>query len=169
MAAGSVKIELSSKNKATRGGGGQAQSPARRPSRAAAAEKPKPAGPTKKKSTDDLIQEQLRDTLKKKIIKLADLFQQWDADGDGEVSLKEWRLAMPAIGIQTDKKHIDKLFEQFDLDGGGTRSISNPGASPSPSPNPTRTPTLTLTLTLTLTRHDQSRGAQGAALEQLKP
>ena len=121
LEAGSVKIELSAKNKATRGGG--VPSPAKRaPSKGAVAEK-KPAGPTKKKSTDDLIQEQLRDTLKKKIIKLADLFQQWDTDGDGEVSLKEWRLAMPAIGIQTDKKHIDKLFTQFDLDGGGTINL----------------------------------------------
>ena len=30
---------------------------------------------------------------------------------------------MPAIGIQADKKHIDKLFEQFDLDGGGTVNL----------------------------------------------
>ena len=42
------------------------------------------------------------------------------------MSLKEWRLAMPAIGIQTDKKHIDKLFEQFDLDGGGTLPSYHP-------------------------------------------
>ena len=154
----------------------QPPSPAKRSASKGSFKEQKPAPPQKKMSTDDLIQEQLRSTLKKKIIKLADLFAQvrirasypnpspnpnpnpnpnlnpnptlsdlcaqWDVDGDGEVSLKEWRAAMPAIGIQADKRHIDRRFEQLDLDPN-----PHPHPHPHPSPNPSPpNPNLTLAL-----------------------
>ena len=123
----------------------QPPSPAKRSASKGSFKEQKPAPPQKKMSTDDLIQEQLRSTLKKKIIKLADLFAQWDVDGDGEVSLKEWRAAMPAIGIQADKRHIDRRLEQLDLDASTTPN-PHPHPSPHPSPNPSPNPgTKTLT------------------------
>ena len=54
----------------------QPPSPAKRSASKGSFKEQKPAPPQKKMSTDDLIQEQLRSTLKKKIIKLADLFAQ---------------------------------------------------------------------------------------------
>ena len=57
-------------------GGMQPPSPAKRSASKGSFKEQKPAPPQKKMSTDDLIQEQLRSTLKKKIIKLADLFAQ---------------------------------------------------------------------------------------------
>ena len=41
------------------------------------------------------------------------LFKQWDKEG-GE---KEWRKAMPAIGIRVDRSMLDKLFDLFDQAG----------------------------------------------------
>ena len=38
------------------------------------------------------------------------LFRQWDKEG-GE---REWRKAMPAIGIRADRSMLDKLFDLFD-------------------------------------------------------
>ena len=43
------------------------------------------------------------------------LFRQWDKDG-GE---KEWRKAMPAMGIRAELSMVDKLFDSFDQDVSG--------------------------------------------------
>ena len=62
------------------------------------------------------------------------------------MNLKEWRAAMPAIGIQADKRHIDRRFEQLDLDPKPNRH-PNPHPNPHPSPNPSPpNPNLTLAL-----------------------
>ena len=53
------------------------------------------------------IQEQIRDALTLNAVRVIDLFRDWDDDGDGRVSKKEFRKAMKMLGI-----------------------------SPSPSPNP---------------------------------
>ena len=50
---------------------------------------------------------------------MLDLFRDWDEDGNGEVSKKEFRNAMPKLGLDLPKKVIDEVFESYDLDGSG--------------------------------------------------
>jgi hypothetical protein len=45
------------------------------------------------------IQQQIAAALCRNAGKVLDLFREWDANGDGEVSKKEFRKAMPAIGL----------------------------------------------------------------------
>ena len=46
------------------------------------------------------VQEQLRDLLTQNAVRVIDLFREWDEDGDGTVSKKEFRKAMPMLGLQ---------------------------------------------------------------------
>ena len=62
-------------------------------------------------NSDKTIQEQLTEGLAKNSARVMDLFREWDDDGNGEVSKKEFRKAMKMLGI-----------------------------SPSPSPNPNPRP-----------------------------
>ena len=52
-------------------------------------------------------------------VRVIDLFREWDEDGDGVVSKKEFRKAMPLLGLEVPKKEIDALFESWDPDGSG--------------------------------------------------
>ena len=65
------------------------------------------------------ISEQLADALKKGAGKVIDLFREWDEDGDGEVTRKEFHAAMPKLGLDVPKEAIDELFSSWDNDGGG--------------------------------------------------
>ena len=60
---------------------------------------------------------QLRDILSKNAVRVIDLFREWDEDGDGTVSKKEFRKAMPLLGLDVPKKEIDALFDEWDPDG----------------------------------------------------
>ena len=66
---------------------------------------------------------QLRNMLSKNAVRVIDLFREWDEDGDGEVSKKEFRKAMPLLGYDAPKAEVDKLFDELDPDGGGAISI----------------------------------------------
>jgi len=46
------------------------------------------------------VQEQLRRVLTTNAVRVIDLFREWDEDGDGIVSKKEFRRAMPLLGLQ---------------------------------------------------------------------
>jgi len=105
---------------------------------AAAGAKGKPS------STKQVIIEELKKTLQKNILKLNDLFKQWDVDGNGLVSRKEWASAMPHIGVTTTTDMINALFDEMDEDGSGSISYielrsklsgKKPAASP-PVPQP---------------------------------
>ena len=50
------------------------------------------------------------------------MFREWDTDGDGEVSRKEFHKAMPLLGLDVAKEEIDKLFNEWDP---GARSFGN--------------------------------------------
>ena len=65
------------------------------------------------------ISVQLGNALRKNAGKVLDLFRDWDADGDGEVSRKEFHEAMAALGLEVPEAEIDKLFSEWDSDGGG--------------------------------------------------
>ena len=43
---------------------------------------------------------QLRNMLSKNAVRVIDLFREWDEDGDGTVSKKEFRKAMPLLGLE---------------------------------------------------------------------
>ena len=66
------------------------------------------------------VQEQLTAMLVKSAGRVLDLFQQWDVDGDGQVSKKEFRRAMKVLGFDAPREELDGLFDSFDPDGGGT-------------------------------------------------
>ena len=63
---------------------------------------------------------QLRDILSKNAVRVIDLFREWDEDGDGTVSKKEFRKAMKFLGVDASKEELDMLFDTFDPDGGGS-------------------------------------------------
>jgi len=52
--------------------------------------------------------------------RVIDLFREWDEDGDGTVSKKEFRKAIIHLGLQVPPATADELFDSFDLDGSGS-------------------------------------------------
>jgi len=70
------------------------------------------------------VAEQLKDVLTKNAGRVIDLFREWDADGDGVVSRKEFHKAMPALGLEVPKKEIDALFDTWDPDNSGSIEYS---------------------------------------------
>ena len=54
------------------------------------------------------------------LARVIDLFKEWDDDGNGEISKREFRLALPMLGLKVEKQVMDDLFDSFDKDGSGT-------------------------------------------------
>ena len=69
------------------------------------------------------ISQQLAEALRANSTRVLDLFRDWDADGDGEVSRAEFRRAMPQLGLDVPVSEVDKLFNEWDKDGGGALSL----------------------------------------------
>jgi len=63
--------------------------------------------------------EQLKSFLAANATRVIDLFREWDDDGDGVVSKKNFRRAMPLLGLHASRVQIDSLFDIFDLDSSG--------------------------------------------------
>ena len=63
--------------------------------------------------------DQLRDALVKEAVRVIDLFWEWDEDGDGTVSKREFRRAIIQLGLEVPPAAVDELFDSFDKDGGG--------------------------------------------------
>ena len=61
----------------------------------------------------------LQDFLTNNMKKVMELFREWDEDGDGTITKKEFSRAMRQLGLQVTKAAIDKVFESFDPDGSG--------------------------------------------------
>jgi hypothetical protein len=83
------------------------------------------------------IQQQIAAALRRNAGKVLDLFRAWDANGDGEVSKKEFRKAMPTIGLDVPVQEVDALFDSWDQDGGGVlnfKELSKVLRSPPPPP-----------------------------------
>ena len=74
-------------------------------------------------ASDKSVAEQLRTILSKNAVRVIDLFREWDEDGDGVVSKKEFRKAMPLLGLEVPKKEIDALFDSWDPDGSGSLTL----------------------------------------------
>ena len=69
---------------------------------------------------DVSVAQQLRASLVHNAMRVIDLFREWDTDGDGTVSKREFRKAMPALGLHAPARDVDELFDSFDTDGSGT-------------------------------------------------
>eukprot|EP00966_Prymnesium_polylepis_P188481 4367619-Prymnesium_polylepis.1 len=67
---------------------------------------------------------QIRDALTKNAVRVIDLFHEWDEDQSGSISRKEFRKALPALGIEAPKADVDAFFAQIDADSSGTIEIA---------------------------------------------
>ena len=74
-------------------------------------------------ATDNVALE-LRDALTKNAKRVVDLFREWDEDGDGTVSKKEFRKAVPLIFQDVPKAAVDQLFDDWDPDKSGMISLA---------------------------------------------
>ena len=69
--------------------------------------------------SDKSVAEQLRDALSKSAARVIDLFREWDDDGNGKVSKKEFHKAMGLLQFNVPAEDIDALFDSWDPDGSG--------------------------------------------------
>jgi hypothetical protein len=69
------------------------------------------------------VQVQLQHALAKSSARVIDLFKELDVDGDGTVSAKEFRIAMPLLGLNVPRADVDALFSSWDPDGSGTLTL----------------------------------------------
>ena len=70
--------------------------------------------------TADEMEGQLIMLLSKNMTRVMDLFRQWDANDDGQISKKEFKRGMATLGFSVGGEEVEKLFEQMDPDGSGT-------------------------------------------------
>ena len=66
------------------------------------------------------VSEQLRRKIKESWGSVSQLLQEWDSDGDGEISKAEFAKGMVAMGISLSSYEVDEVFSVYDIDGGGT-------------------------------------------------
>ena len=114
---------------------------------------PKPKEPPPKKKSKGLlgdvdldegpdappISQQIASALRASAGRVMDLLREWDADGDGEISRKEFHAAMPKLGLEVPKAAIDELFNEWDADGGGSlefKELQKILRSPPKAPGP---------------------------------
>ena len=55
-------------------------------------------------------------------MRVIDLFNDWDTDGNGKISKEEFRNAMGLLGFNVPAEDIDALFDSWDPDGSGEPS-----------------------------------------------
>ena len=66
------------------------------------------------------VQEQLKGILRVNAARVIDLFHEWDDDGNGVISKREFRQGLRLFGIDAPAPDLDELFDSFDADAGGT-------------------------------------------------
>lgn len=65
----------------------------------------------------------LKDALARSSSRAIDIFQEWDEDGDGEITKSEFRKAMISIGFMLTSKELDSIFDELDFaDSSGSLS-----------------------------------------------
>ena len=69
------------------------------------------------------MDEQIRDHLSTKAVRVIELFRQWDDDDTGHVDRKEFRRGMRECGVLASREQLDSLFDCWDPDGSGEISI----------------------------------------------
>ena len=58
------------------------------------------------------------------MVRVIDLFREWDDDNNGTVSKKEFRKAMPMLGLNVERKQMDTIFDEWDADKSGIIAIA---------------------------------------------
>ena len=58
--------------------------------------------------------------LRQQAVRIIDLFREWDDDTDGLITRKEFRQAMPMLGLDVPRTVLDELFGSWDPDGSGS-------------------------------------------------
>ena len=72
-------------------------------------------------SDEQAVIEQLRDVLQANLVRIIDLFREWDEDGNGRIDAKEFRRAIAAMGYDAPREDAERMFRTaFDVDGSGT-------------------------------------------------
>jgi len=66
------------------------------------------------------IQQQIMELLHGNMSRVIDLFRDWDTDGDGKITSKEFRAAVAALGYEGPRAEVDALFTRMDVDGSGS-------------------------------------------------
>ena len=69
--------------------------------------------------SDVPVPEQIMASLQKNQVRVMDLFREWDEDGNGLITKKEFCHAMPRLGIVAPSREFELLFDTFDPDGSG--------------------------------------------------
>jgi len=78
------------------------------------------------KSQDELFKEELRDALHTNAGRIVDLFREMDEDGDGLVSIAEFRNVDTILGIgDVPDEVMDAIFHEWDEDGSGAIELDN--------------------------------------------
>ena len=93
--------------------------------------------------SDVPVVEQIMASLRKNSVRVMDLFREWDEDGDGVITKKEFCHSMPRLGIVAPSREFELLFDTFDPDGSGAIDMKElqKGLRPKPatrSPSPTK-------------------------------
>ena len=100
---------------------------------AAAGKRPKPRKVIAKEGASAV--EVLKSVLSANFGQIIKLLQEWDDNGDNMVSAKEFRQALPMLGLQVEREDAIALFNEWDADGSGQldykelQKVLRPGAS----------------------------------------
>ena len=62
--------------------------------------------------------------MSKNAVRVIDLFHEWDDDGSGSISKKEFCKALPALGLECPMSEIESLFDSWDPDGSGAIELA---------------------------------------------
>eukprot|EP00964_Phaeocystis_antarctica_P035246 scaffold20132_cov48-Phaeocystis_antarctica.AAC.1 len=73
--------------------------------------------------SDLSVSDQLKEGLSKSSVRVIELFKEWDTDGNGKVSKKEFGKAMRLLGFNVPASDINALFDEWDPDGSGVLSM----------------------------------------------
>ena len=65
------------------------------------------------------MDEQIRDYLSTKAVRVIELFRQWDDDDTGKIEKKEFRRGMKELGLTASTKQLNTLFDMWDPDKSG--------------------------------------------------
>ena len=66
------------------------------------------------------VAEQLREALSNNLVRVVDLFHDWDEDENGMIDKNEFFKGMGALGVKVSRADANALFDSFDRDGSGT-------------------------------------------------
>lgn len=72
------------------------------------------------RTSDRPVSELIREALAANMVRVIDLFRDWDEDGNGLIDKEEFFKGITALGVDVVRHDADELFDQFDVDLGGT-------------------------------------------------